>query len=254
MVNTTLKVSAAREASFSHQAVVEALPDTEPIPLPSFKAILKKVQDSTPNDDYSIIGKEAANIARSLTKDWHPKFQPLFEQMRENDAAFWKITCSSPSGVPEWTNDPRVTIIGDAAHSMVNHMAQGAATSMEDGAFLGRCVAKVVEGRIRLDEAVRIYEDERVLAAENDDRGCVDTSWGVGRVNWGVVLSGHVYDQLANDHTGCSSRYRCAYLSYISRLLRPPRSRIMASSHSWVPDLKLVLAVTRTQGRSMPMP
>jgi salicylate hydroxylase len=58
-----------------------------------------------------------------------------------------------------------VVLMGDAAHSMVNHMAQGAATSMEDGAFLGRCLAKVVEGRIRLDEAVRIYEDERMPKA-----------------------------------------------------------------------------------------
>ena len=51
-----------------------------------------------------------------------------------------------------------VVLMGDAAHSMVNHMAQGAATSMEDGAFLGRCIAKVIEGKIRLNEAVRIYE------------------------------------------------------------------------------------------------
>jgi salicylate hydroxylase len=55
--------------------------------------------------------------------------------------------------------------MGDAAHSMVNHMAQGAATSMEDGAFLARCIAKVVEGRIRMDEAVQIYETERMPKA-----------------------------------------------------------------------------------------
>lgn len=34
------------EASFSHQAAVEALPHTVPIPLPSFKAILQGIQDS----------------------------------------------------------------------------------------------------------------------------------------------------------------------------------------------------------------
>jgi salicylate hydroxylase len=36
---------------------------------------------------------------------------------------------------------------------------------MEDGAFLGKCVAKVVEGKVRLDEAVRIYEEERMPKA-----------------------------------------------------------------------------------------
>lgn len=54
-----------------------------------------------------------------------------------------------------------VVLMGDAAHSMVNHMAQGAATAMEDGAFLARCVARVVKGTLRLDQAVRIYEEER---------------------------------------------------------------------------------------------
>lgn len=58
-----------------------------------------------------------------------------------------------------------VVLMGDAAHSMVNHMAQGAATSMEDGAFLARCLAKVVEGKMRVDEAVRIYEEERMPKA-----------------------------------------------------------------------------------------
>lgn len=55
--------------------------------------------------------------------------------------------------------------MGDAAHSMVNHMAQGAATSMEDGAFLAKCLGEVVTGRIRLDEAIHIYEVERMPKA-----------------------------------------------------------------------------------------
>ena len=57
--------------------------------------------------------------------------------------------------------------MGDAAHSMVNHMAQGAATSMEDGAFLGRCIQNVVQGKIDLAEAIHIYETERMPKAYN---------------------------------------------------------------------------------------
>ena len=71
-----------------------------------------------PNNDFSIIGKEAADIAKSLTAHWTSRLRPLFEEMSESEAAFWKITCSTPSGVPQWTNDPRVTVIGDAVHSM----------------------------------------------------------------------------------------------------------------------------------------
>ncbi|KAI6912485.1 FAD/NAD(P)-binding domain-containing protein, partial [Hortaea werneckii] len=46
-----------------------------------------------PNDDYAIIGKPAADIAKGLTQEWHPRFKPLFDQMAESEAAFWKITC-----------------------------------------------------------------------------------------------------------------------------------------------------------------
>ncbi len=55
----------------------------------------------------------------------------------------------------------------DAAHSMVNHMAQGAATSMEDGAFLARALARVVEGKLNLRQAIEIYEKARIPLAYN---------------------------------------------------------------------------------------
>lgn len=76
----------------------------------------------------------------------------------------WPLMVTGP--LKSWSSPRKnVVLMGDAAHSMVNHMAQGAATSMEDGAFLARCIAKVVKGEIRLDEAVRIYEDERMPKA-----------------------------------------------------------------------------------------
>lgn len=45
-----------------------------------------------PNDDYSSVGIPAAEIAKSLTAEWHPRLKPLFEEMVEHEAAFWKIT------------------------------------------------------------------------------------------------------------------------------------------------------------------
>lgn len=71
-----------------------------------------------PNNDFSIIGKQAADIAKSLTANWSENLKPLFNEMAESEAAFWKITCSTPSGIPVWQNEPRVTVIGDAVHSM----------------------------------------------------------------------------------------------------------------------------------------
>jgi 2-polyprenyl-6-methoxyphenol hydroxylase-like FAD-dependent oxidoreductase len=91
-----------------------------------------------PNDNYAIVGKVAADIAKSIAKDWDPKFKALIDNMDEGEAAFWKITCSTPSGVPEWKNEPRVTVIGDAAHSMTPAGGIGANTAVRDSALLGR--------------------------------------------------------------------------------------------------------------------
>lgn len=119
-----------------------------------------------PNDNYSIVGKEAAKIAKSLTKDWHPRFKTLFDEMDESEAAFWKITCSTPSGVPEWTNEPRVTVIGDAAHSMTPAGGIGANTAVRDSALLGRLLREAggyAPGvTAAYEKEMRVYASEAV--------------------------------------------------------------------------------------------
>lgn len=119
-----------------------------------------------PNDDYSIVGSQAAEIAKALTKEWHPRFRPLFEQMDEGEAAFWKITCSSPSGVPEWPNEPRVTVIGDAVHSMTPAGGIGANTAVLDSALLGRLLREAggyAPGvTAAYEKEMRVYASEAV--------------------------------------------------------------------------------------------
>lgn len=119
-----------------------------------------------PNDDYSIVGKTAANIAKSLTKNWNPRFKPLFDQMNEAEAAFWKITCSTPTGVPEWPNVPRVTAIGDAAHSMTPAGGIGANTAVRDSALLGgllRDAGGYADGvTAAYEQGMRVYGSEAV--------------------------------------------------------------------------------------------
>lgn len=98
-----------------------------------------------PNDNYTIVGAPAAKIAKSLTAHWHERVKPLFDNMVESEAAFWKITCSSPKGVPEWPNDPRVTLVGDAVHAMTPAGGNGANTAVRDSDLLGRMLTKAWE-------------------------------------------------------------------------------------------------------------
>ena len=134
-----------------------------------------------PNNDYSITGTAAAEIAKSLTAGWHPRLRPLFEEMAESEAAFWKITCSTPSGVPEWPNEPRVTVLGDAAHSMTPAGGIGANTAVRDSALLGRLLAEAGG----YDEGVTAkYEKEmRVYASE-----AVRHSYGLATGTFGVTI------------------------------------------------------------------
>lgn len=133
------------------------------------------------NDNYSITGTPAAEIAKALTADWHPRLRPLFDEMAESEAAFWKITCSTPSGVPEWPNEPRVTVIGDAAHSMTPAGGIGANTAVRDSALLGRLLAEAGG----YDKGVTTaYEREmRVYASE-----AVGTSYGLAKGQFGVSI------------------------------------------------------------------
>ena len=134
-----------------------------------------------PNDNYALIGTPAAEIAKALTAHWHPRLKPLFEEMAESEAAFWKITCSTPSGVPEWQNDPRVTVIGDAAHSMTPAGGIGANTAVRDSALLGRLLAEA--GGCK-DGVTATYEKEmRVYASE-----AVKTSYGLATAQFGVLI------------------------------------------------------------------
>ncbi|ATY66757.1 FAD-binding domain protein [Cordyceps militaris CM01] len=134
-----------------------------------------------PNDDYSIVGAVAAAIAKDLTRQWHPRFRALVDEMRADEAAFWKITCSTPSGVPEWPNVPRVTVIGDAAHSMTPAGGLGANTALRDSALLGRLLREAGGFREGLTAA---YEKEmRVYGSE-----AVGQSYGLASKQFGVHI------------------------------------------------------------------
>lgn len=76
----------------------------------------------------------------------------------------WPLLVTGP--LDSWSSpEKNVVLIGDAAHSMTNHMAQGAATSMEDGAFLARCLRLVLEGGASIADAVTLYERGRMPKA-----------------------------------------------------------------------------------------
>ncbi|KAL2076002.1 hypothetical protein VTL71DRAFT_945 [Oculimacula yallundae] len=99
---------------------------------------------------------------RKQYEDYDPRIKRVVDMIPE--ASRWPLLVTGP--LESWSSPGKnVVLMGDAAHSMVNHMAQGAATSMEDGAFLGKCIAQVVKGRINIQQAIEVYEKGRMPKA-----------------------------------------------------------------------------------------
>lgn len=96
-------------------------------------------------------------------RDFYRDYDPIIKKVIDlvPSSSRWPLLVTGP--LKSWSSETKnVVLMGDAAHSMVNHMAQGAATSMEDGAFLGRVISEVVRGVLTVPEAITIYEKTRM--------------------------------------------------------------------------------------------
>ena len=82
---------------------------------------------------------------------WHEDIQAF---IREIDSPYkWALMVRAP--LERWTSH-RVTLLGDAAHSMLPFLAQGAVMAIEDGFILARALA-----RYGVEEALQHYETAR---------------------------------------------------------------------------------------------
>jgi 2-polyprenyl-6-methoxyphenol hydroxylase-like FAD-dependent oxidoreductase len=118
-----------------------------------------------PEDQMYGVGKVAADLSRRLTAKWHEKFHPIFQDQNVEEAAFLKMSTANPQGVPEWQNNPRVTVMGDSVHCMTPAGGVGANTALRDAAFIGRLLKESGGWYSGLTSE---YEKEmRVYASEN---------------------------------------------------------------------------------------
>ncbi len=92
-------------------------------------------------------------IARDFG-DWHPVIQEIIEQGDD----FFRWGLFGRPVLPRW-HDPRVALLGDAAHPMLPFLAQGAVMAMEDGWVLASALA--LESR-SLAERLALYQTERL--------------------------------------------------------------------------------------------
>jgi salicylate hydroxylase len=107
------------------------------------------------------------DVEKEFVMEQYKEFDPRMRKvisMIEHPIQRWPLLVTGP--LKSWSTEcKRVVLMGDAAHSMVNHMAQGAATAMEDGVFLGVVIKSVLQGLTSLEQAMKLYEKERMPKA-----------------------------------------------------------------------------------------
>jgi 2-polyprenyl-6-methoxyphenol hydroxylase-like FAD-dependent oxidoreductase len=99
-------------------------------------------------------------------RNWHPDIHAMIDS---GDIPYkWALFARPP--MPAWTRG-RVALLGDACHSMLPMMAQGAVMAIEDGMVLGRCVAKygATPEALQRYETVRRERANRCVAASIDN-------------------------------------------------------------------------------------
>ena len=146
--------------------------------------------------DWCVESWSARGTQEELLADFHGWHSDIQAFIRAIDVPFkWALMVRPP--LERWTVG-RVTLLGDAAHSMLPFLAQGAVMAIEDGYVLARCLAQyAVEEGLQHYEAARRERTRRtvegcaaniyrfhnpVLADEEAARHFVDREWASQRI------------------------------------------------------------------------
>lgn len=146
--------------------------------------------------DWQVESWSARGTRAELAADfsgWHGDVQAFIREIETPSK--WALMVRPP--LECWT-EGRVTLLGDAAHSMLPFLAQGAVMAIEDGYVLARCLKELpVDGALQRYEAARRERarrtvegsaanlqrfHNRLLADPDEGRRFIDREWASQRV------------------------------------------------------------------------
>ncbi|KAH8889268.1 FAD/NAD(P)-binding domain-containing protein [Thozetella sp. PMI_491] len=110
----------------------------------------------SPDNMAEKVSKESASVEemRELFSTWDPTLQRFLSYVNNVDK--WKLMHMEE--LPHWVNEQaNLVFLGDACHPMLPYLAQGANSSLEDGAVLGTLLSKVKD-KSGVPDALRRYE------------------------------------------------------------------------------------------------
>jgi 2-polyprenyl-6-methoxyphenol hydroxylase-like FAD-dependent oxidoreductase len=115
-------------------------------------------------DELVADGDDAAEVLASCTRGMDPRAAGIAQAARPEDMRLEPLYRREP--IAEWGTG-RATLLGDAAHPVLPHTAQGAALAIEDAVALGLALtgASDVSAGLRLYESVRSSRTRQVVRA-----------------------------------------------------------------------------------------
>lgn len=103
----------------------------------------------------SNVAKGDVEEMRAAFSKWDPRLRKLLSLIKE--CAKWRL--QNHEELDRWAYG-KVVLLGDACHPTLPYLASGAAMAVEDGAVLGRLMAKVTN-RAELPALLKMYESLR---------------------------------------------------------------------------------------------
>jgi salicylate hydroxylase len=100
------------------------------------------------------------NEMKKLFEGWDPVLRKFLDQVKS--VAKWKLMWLDT--LPEWANEKGTFLMaGDCCHPMLPYLAQGANSSLEDGAVLGYLLGKVTREKKdeQLPKVAKLYQELR---------------------------------------------------------------------------------------------
>jgi len=128
---------------------------------------------STPEPEFSVESWSAKGdlaTLRAAYDTFHPQVRAILAACP--DVHKWALVERDP--LPRWV-EGNVALLGDACHPMTPYMAQGASTSIEDGAILSRCLEGV--DRDGLHNALLRYEATRKPRTSRIQQTSAQNTW-----------------------------------------------------------------------------
>ena len=117
-------------------------------------------RDQFPVSDAGLVALDPGGlheVAAAMIRKWHPELRELVARADADESFLIRVSTSVP--VPAW-QPSRITLLGDAIHSMSPARGSGANTALQDAALLAGLLSQAAADQASIPAAIGQYEQQ----------------------------------------------------------------------------------------------